>query len=91
MPVHLFGQLKCTSEAQCAAVRVHLPTHISLSRAEPGCLNFEVIPGDDPMIWLVRESFLDRPSFEAHQARMKGSAWAEATVDIEREYQVIED
>lgn len=88
--MRLRGQLVCLTEADAEAVRRHLPDHLSLTRAEPGCLTFEVSPTDDPMVWEVMESFRDRASFAAHQARAQSSTWAEATRNCLRNYQVEE-
>lgn len=68
--VGLEGRLCCANEAEAALVRRHLPAHIRLTHAEPGCLAFTVEPSDDPFVWTVRERFVDAASFEAHQARL---------------------
>lgn len=68
-----------------------LPEHIRLTRAEPGCLLFEVTA--DPDIsgrFLVREEFTDRAAFEAHQRRTAASAWARASDGIPRDYRIKE-
>lgn len=86
--VTLTGRLRCRDEAEDAIVREHLPTHIELTRAEPGCLSFEVTPASDPLVWEVAERFTDAEAFAAHQARVRASAWGEATAGIERDYEV---
>lgn len=88
--IRLFGQLICVTEAEVAVVREHLPEHIRLTCAEPGCLSFAVTPTSDPMIWEVRESFVDRKAFEAHQARTRASAWYRATAMVRRDFRVEE-
>lgn len=88
--VRLRGQLICMTPEEVAAVQAHLATHIALSRAEPGCLVFEVTPTDDPMIYEVMEAFRDRASFDAHQARTRASAWFEATKGILRDFRMEE-
>ena len=40
--VHLSGHLFCASAQERALVEQYLPEHIRLTRAEPGCLSFEV-------------------------------------------------
>lgn len=82
--VVLTGTLVCTDDAQAAVVRRCLPMHAALSRAEPGCISFEVTPTDDPWVWQVEETFLDARSFEGHQARARTSEWGRSTVGIER-------
>ena len=74
-----------------AAVAAALPEHVRLTRAEPGCLSFEVTP--DPNIpgrYNVRESFRSRADFEAHQARTRRSRWATVTAGIPRHYRIEE-
>ncbi|MBB4007095.1 putative quinol monooxygenase [Allorhizobium taibaishanense] len=76
-------------QERLAEVEAALPLHIELTRAEPGCLSFQVTPCPDvPGRFLVAESFADQTSFEAHQARTKASAWFAATQGIARDYQI---
>ena len=87
MGVTLEGYLRCATEDEAARVRAALPEHVRLTRAEPGCLRFDVTPTDDPLVWAVSEAFTDAAAFEAHQARASASAWAHATKGIARDYQ----
>lgn len=89
--VTLSGQLKCSKKAQAALVEAHLPDHIRLTLAEPGCISFEVRQSADLLVWEVAEVFSDRAAFEAHQARAAASAWGQATKGIERKYVITED
>ncbi|MEJ6544327.1 DUF6357 family protein [Brachybacterium paraconglomeratum] len=66
----------------------HLPEHVALTLAEPGCLRFAVEPTEDPLVWSVSEQFVDRPAFDAHQARVRSSAWFATTSVIARDYVV---
>lgn len=84
----LTGQLICTDEQQVEVVRTHLPEHIRLSRAEPGCLSFTVTQTDDPLIWQVDETFTDQAAFDAHQTRTKASAWFRASGHIQRRFSI---
>jgi quinol monooxygenase YgiN len=86
--VRLQGQLICANAADAALVADHVPTHISLSLAEPGCLSFEVIKTDEPLIWAVTESFVDKAAFDAHQDRTRASDWYRLTAHIPRQYAV---
>jgi quinol monooxygenase YgiN len=71
------------------AVAAALPDHIALTRAEPGCLFFDVRPCPDVAgRFLVSERFTDQAAFDAHQARAKASPWAEVTDGIPRDYQI---
>lgn len=84
--MHLRGLLVCTSAEQVATVAAHLPEHIRLSRAEAGCLSFNVVQTADPMVWQVTESFADQAAFDAHQARTRASEWYRLTSHIARSY-----
>ncbi|MEV7606084.1 antibiotic biosynthesis monooxygenase [Paenarthrobacter sp. NPDC089322] len=86
--VFLSGQLLCSDQEQVAVVAQHLPLHINLTRAEPGCLSFEVNPTQNPLIWQVDEQFKDAAAFRAHQQRVAESEWGRATADIERRYEI---
>lgn len=87
--ITLTGRLICADAAQAALVRLYLPDHIRLSRAEPGCLSFDVVPTRDPLVWQVDESFTDRAAFDAHQTRTRESRWFRETAHIRREFQII--
>ncbi len=68
-----------------------LPEHIRLSRAEPGCLKFDVVPSETiPHAYELDEAFADRAAFEAHQARTKASDWGLETRHIKRDFTVSE-
>ena len=88
--IRLKGHLICMTEDEAHIVRAHLPEHIRLSRAEPGCLTFDVSETDDPMIWDVQESFRTRADFDAHQTRTRASRWFDATRHILRDFRVEE-
>lgn len=88
--IRLKGHLICLSDAEAQAVRQHLPDHIRLSRAEPGCLSFDVCQTDDPMVWDVHETFRTRDDFDAHQSRTRAGPWFQATRHILRDFRVEE-
>ena len=88
--VRLSGVLRCRDVDEAARVRGALDEHVRLTRAEPGCLRFDVCATDDPLVWTVDESFATQSDFDAHQTRMQTSAWARVTAGIERDYSVIE-
>mgnify|MGYP001544700949 CR=1 FL=1 len=68
-----------------------LPEHIRLTRAEPGCLRFDVQADPDvPGRFIVSEEFTDRAAFEAHQTRAAGSEWARISDGIPRTYEIKE-
>ena len=75
-----------------SAVMTELPTHVELTRQEPGCLVFEVIQDiGRKNVFNVYEEFTDRQAFEQHQLRVKNSSWGRMAAGVERHYQVSED
>jgi len=88
--IRLRGQLVCVTEDEARAVARHVADHIALTRAEPGCLQFEITPTDDPMVFEVMEAFRTREDFNAHQTRTRASTWFEATRSILRDFRVEE-
>lgn len=86
--VELRGRLRCASDDEAALVVGHLPRHVELTRAEAGCLRFEVEPTDDPLVWTVVERFRDQAAFDRHQERVRASAWGRVTAGIARDYVV---
>ncbi len=87
--VQLSGFLRCATDDEVAIVAEHLPRHIELTRAEPGCLSFEVIQTEDPRVWSVEERFTGPDGFRAHQARVVASEWGQATQGIQRDYEIV--
>ncbi|MEH7826946.1 putative quinol monooxygenase [Gemmobacter denitrificans] len=88
--IRLRGQLICMTDQDRETVLSHVQDHITLTRAEPGCLSFEITETDDPMTFEVMESFRDRASFDAHQARTRDSVWFAATRHILRDFRLEE-
>jgi len=65
-----------------------LNEHVQLTRAEAGCISFQVTPTEDPWIWDVAEQFTDPQAFDAHQLRVASSLWGQGTSGIKREYRI---
>jgi quinol monooxygenase YgiN len=87
----LTGFLLCRTLEEADRVAALLPEHIRLTRAEPGCLRFEVWRSHaDPCRFAVSEAFHDRAAFEAHRARAAETLWARATRGIPRDYRIRE-
>lgn len=84
--VVLTGRLICKTAEETALVAKLLPIHIELTRAEPGCISFEVTRTADPLVWQFDERFLSQQAFEAHQDRVSASEWGTLTSKIRREY-----
>lgn len=78
-------------EARRAAIEAALPFHVAATRAEAGCLDFQVAPDPaTPGRYRVEERFTDRAAFEAHQARARASEWGRLSAGIARHYEVTE-
>jgi quinol monooxygenase YgiN len=86
--VRLTGELICANQEEQTLVATLLPQHIRLTRAEPGCLSFEVTPSSNPLVWLVSERFDSESAFRFHQERVAGSEWGQQTAHITRRYTV---
>ncbi|WP_413873439.1 putative quinol monooxygenase [Albidovulum sp.] len=88
----LSGFLLCRTLEEADRVAALLPEHTRLSRAEAGCLRFEVWRSHaDPCRFAVTECFRDRAAFDAHQARSATTVWARATKGIPRDYVIGEE
>ncbi|MGQ0611055.1 MAG: putative quinol monooxygenase [Paracoccaceae bacterium] len=88
--IRLTGRLICAAAEEAATVRLHLPAHLRLSRADAGCLSFKIAQSADPLVFDVDESFQTRADFEAHRDRARQSDWARATADLRRDYRLDE-
>lgn len=86
--IRLSGHLICASVHELELVRRYLPEHVRLTRAEPGCLSFDVVQTDDPMVWRVDERFTDMRAFKAHQDRTRASEWGRRSSGIGRDFQL---
>lgn len=72
-------------------VREALTTHISKTRAEAGCLIFEVTESEDKLgVFTVYEEFESKEAFELHQKRVKESDWGAVTKNVSRHYTIQE-
>jgi len=70
-------------------VRAALPQHIALTRAETGCVAFDVTEDASvPGRFTVSETFVDQTAFDTHQARTKASDWFRVTEGIPRHYSI---
>lgn len=84
--IELKGLLICENDEEVETVSRYLPRHIELTRGEAGCLHFEVVQTEDPLVWSVAERFADQSAFDAHQKRVRVSDWGRATAGIKRDY-----
>ena len=89
--VHVTGLLICRSLEESDRAAAALPEHIRLSRAEPGCLKFEVLrSAADPCRFALQEIFRSPEDFDAHQNRTRASDWWTATQHIPREFEIVQ-
>ena len=78
-------------ENQREAVFAELPTHIKLSQAETGNLEFQIKHCPDVAgRLLVNEVFHDAAAFKTHQDRSSGTSWAKASENVKRDIVVKE-
>lgn len=85
--VYLDGLLVAHSAAGHALVELYLEEHITLTRAEPGCLKFEVTQDPkDRNKFHVSEIFESEAAFDAHQLRTKQSEWGQVSGPLERRF-----
>ncbi len=82
----LQGRLICADAAQMMTALSLLSDHADLSRAEPGCLRFDLWQDEDPLIWNLSELFVDADAFAAHQSRTADSDWGRASTAIRRDF-----
>ncbi|MFP6847979.1 MAG: antibiotic biosynthesis monooxygenase [Pseudomonas sp.] len=76
-------------EADLKQIKEELPTHIELTRNEPGCMVFHVEQSaTDVQRFAVYEEFDSEAAFEQHQARVAGSRWGSVTKDVQRHYTI---
>ncbi|TCP60554.1 antibiotic biosynthesis monooxygenase [Rhodovulum bhavnagarense] len=88
MGVILSGYFK-VPPAHLDAVRAALPLHVRLSRAETGCLCFDITEdAEEPGLFNVYEEFTDADALRAHRRRCDASDWAWVSRDIQRHYTV---
>ena len=68
-----------------------LEIHKKLTRAEPGCLKFNVRPDRELLgRFIVYEKFASQEAFDTHQTRVKQSEWGRISVNVERHYEITE-
>ncbi len=72
-------------------VRHELPAHIEATRAEEGCLVFEVSEvAGKPGTFSIYEELTSRVAFEFHQRRAARSRWGEVAARATRNYSITE-
>ncbi len=90
MPVSVTGTLTATGTDIETARRL-IPDHVARSRAEPGCLRFNLTEdADQPGLWRLDELFADRAGFEAHQRRTRASLWGQESGAMVRDFTILD-
>ena len=88
--IQLKGHMDVTSDRMEAVIKA-VGDHITLTRAEAGCISFEVTACPDVTgRFLVAETFVDRAAFDQHQTRTSTSPWAKITAGLPRDYTITE-
>lgn len=88
--VLLTGTMTCAPH-EVEDVLAVMPAHIKQSRAEPGCLEFELWQDElRPTEFHVSEVFRDSAAFEHHQERTRASDWWRITHDMHRDFTTVE-
>jgi quinol monooxygenase YgiN len=85
--VRLTGTIRCAPD-EAERLRAAIPEHVALTRAEPGCVAFDIRATPDPCAFEVSERFRDAAAFEAHQARTRASAWWLITGHMPRDFEI---
>lgn len=86
--VYLNGHIDVPDD-RIDTIKAAVVDHIALTRAEAGCISFEVTPCDTGNgRFLVSEAFVDQAAFDAHQVRAKASPWATISEGIPRDYKI---
>ena len=84
--VYLAGHMR-VPESERSAVLAALSNHVALSRAEVGCLRFDVTQDEtQPSKFHVLEVFASQQSFEVHKERSRESPWAAASKNCPSDY-----
>jgi quinol monooxygenase YgiN len=90
MTVQLTGHIDVPPE-RMAAIKAAVIDHIALTRAEAGCISFEVTPCPDVKgRFLVNETFINQAAFDYHQTRTGASPWAKISKGLPRAYEITE-
>ena len=71
------------------AINEALPAHIVNTRAEDGCLLFNVTQDvNKKNRFSVHEEFINKESFLNHQDRVKRSEWGNVSANLEKHYHI---
>jgi len=82
--IRVTGTLSCAPE-EAGAVRAALPEHVRLTRAEPGCVSFDVLETAQG-VFSVSGAFAGRAALDAHRTRTRASEWWRVTGHMARDF-----
>lgn len=85
--ISLSGHLRCDDVGQLLRALDLLPEHAELSRAEPGCLRFDMAQTDDPLIFTLNELYADDEAFQSHRERLHNARWGAESKGIGRAFE----
>lgn len=72
-------------------VAAALEVHKKLTRAEPGCLKFNVRPDKELLgRYSIYEKFASQDAFDAHLARVQASDWGRISINVEHHFEIKE-
>ena len=91
MPLTLTGFLICRTLDEADRVSALIPAHVTATRAELGCLDYEIWRSmADPVCFAVRAVYRDRDALAAHQVRTTGNDWGRTTNGATRDFRITE-
>jgi quinol monooxygenase YgiN len=85
--ITLTGTIRCAPD-EVAIPSAAIPEHVRLTRTEPGCVHFVILPTADRCLFEVEERFADAAAFATHQARTRASPWWSRTGHMVREFRI---
>jgi quinol monooxygenase YgiN len=89
MPVTLTGFLVCRSLEEADRVSELLPEHIRTTRAERGCVRYEVWRSRaDPVRYAFHGVFTNRATYGEHLARSEATLYGTCTRHIPRDFRL---
>lgn len=84
--IALTGHLHIPMDEQ-AQFKPLLDAHIAATKAEPGCLFFEVTQDmKDPALFHVSECFRDQAAYDFHQQRGACTPWGKSSRHLQRKF-----
>ena len=86
--IAISGRIFCANQIEAELLASLLEEHTQLTRAEPGCLSFNMSRTADPLVWLLDEAFNDEEAYQAHLSRTRSTPWYGATAHLRRDVKI---